>query len=1329
MWKRIICLLISSQLVMGNMHGVQDTPRAAAESLRTESRLSKECLAPENQPFQKNSQTEGGLSQGSLKEENDPSKERLGLEEQSSKESLKAENYPSSKNLELGEQSSKESLEAENDPSRENLEKEGQSSEESPEERRHSLKESLEAEKHVSEESLESEKRKAFRERFEELQNKWGLLEYEKEDDRFFQTGRLLAETGREFDLYGAKEALRHENFFVLQYDTLEAVKEAYKKLLKDGIQVVPDILSENLELEWEFFTGQEGNGEGGKPWEGFLERWRMLLFSEDAFEEEQWSEEISQPERYNTKEEYYGKQDDCKSNSGHFYLFVRKEDVKIEKGAWYKIEMSLPTVSSYQSQDITWRLLYLKKKEGGISNIANWSWTIKAPSGEDPYSLALEKGKSWEKTRQNGSGANPVLRNMPAIPENTNGYYFKLCGKLLYEYPGYHMVLDESVYQDLDLFDIEPENMQIQRKDDVLDPEEKPWTGHGYFKFAIDTNNTGMTNYGESHKFHHAVFGLCLKPNQYVVKYEPNGGSGTMKDTKAIYDIAFSLRGNQFKRAGYTFAGWSVKADGSGKRYKNKEAGLMNLATKDGQAVTLYAQWKPVVYKVTLKNQLKSPKTAGTKKIYKKYGEGWYLDALCTEPLKAQKKNEKIIIPEKEGYVFLGYYDAIEGGSKMISKEGKLTQKGAAGSMLMEDSVWYAHYKYLVTCQDFADVPCDLNKSNLGSREEGKAFLSYEEGLKSTVIQMEQIGFTVQLKGMPEGTQIGIFTSKKKGASASGASGQSGKATLSFSPEESAAYQLTVMKNGKKLLEKEVYFYGGRFRALLKLGEQAKAKKKEAKDHASGEEWGVYAEEYPNYQCAGYSSVENIQSPEQVSRYFIYRDINVAYNGNGATEGKNMMECSVPLEACYQFRDNPYRKSETMTKKTAEGKSYTCKVKYGFQGWRLGISRQQSQEQEASLADAFAEGIYKLPSKGEMIEIYEQAKMKNAISKVPVEPLETYHISSPYVDTRPAFHQVSPLLVTEYINFMAEWDAFPTIVQKPGDKMEFYEGEEVSKEALVSHLAVHDTEDSAQQNLGTEISDKVQIRKIAYPASRNKSQKAYVKEYKEDVPEGFLLDTYYLKLEENEGVDVLVTFSVTDSVGNTTEEVIPVTVKYNHYPEIQSEDVFYYLKEEANRGEITAESLLSQAKAKDTEDGDISEKLSLKEFDPQLLRMQREPKAEFKAIYQVTDAYKKTSSKEVKLIVWDEEAEGQMAPQSYVRYISKEHLDTLEEHSIWRETQNHDYLQSILQKQEPAETWEFSHEDVLAAQEWMTEGGSGNWKAGQEANQGFLERFSECKK
>ena len=111
-----------------------------------------------------------------------------------------------------------------------------------------------------------------------------------------------------------------------------------------------------------------------------------------------------------------------------------------------------------------------------------------------------------------------------------------------------------------------------------------------------------------------------------------------------------------------------------------------------------------------------------------------------------------------------------------------------------------------------------------------------------------------------------------------------------------------------------------------------------------------------------------------------------------------------------------------------------------------------------------------------------------------------------------------------------------------------------------------------------------------------------------------------------------------------------------------------------------------------------------------------------------MTDAYKKTSYKEIMLIIWDEEAEIQSLPQSYVRYISKEHLDTLEEHSIWREEDNYAYLQGILDNQTPAETWKFSRNDILAVQEWTTEGGPGSWKAGQGANQGFLEAFSGCR-
>ncbi len=1160
------------------------------------------------------------------------------------------------------------------------------------------------------------EKLKRFRESYFQLQRKWGLLEVEKEEDRVFQTGRLLVEAEGEFPALGAKETLAYGRYYVLQYDTLEAVKAAYERLHGDSsgfFWVVPDILYGNLQEAWKEKWKAEEETEFRI---GFLERWKELLFSENLEGMELWGEEVTQPELYNTKEEYYGKQDDCRSNSGYFYLFVRKKEVEFEQGSWYKVEMSLPTVSSYQSQAIAWRLLYLKKKVGGISNIANWSWSSKAPSKADPYSLELEKGKSWEKTRQNGSGANPILRNMPAIPENTNGYYFKLCGKLLYDYPGYQMVLDESVYQDLDLFDIEPENMQIQRKDNVLDPDEKSWTGDGYFKFAIDTNNTGMTNYGESHNFHHAVFGLCLKPNQYTVQYKPNGGIGTMADTIALYDKAFSLRGNQFQRQGYTFDGWSTKPDGSGKDYKNKESGLLNLAQKDGQAVSLYAQWKPKVYKVTLKNQLKSPESAGTKTIYERFEDGWFLDASCKDSLKNAKKTGRIEVPVKDGYVFLGYYDEAEGGSKMIDKEGRLTKKGTANYKRMEHGTWYAQYKYLVSCQDYADVPCDIEKPEGEKREDLKALVTYEETSQKTIIQMSQGGFTVSLAGMPKGSQIGLFVSAKKGRSVSGSSGQPPKATLSFIPDEEAAYRLTVIKNGKELVNQAVYFKNGRFRALVKLGVQEKRKKKGENETASGEEWEIRTEEYPSYRYAGCSSVENIQSPEIVCRYFVYKHVNVAYHGNGATAGRNVMECNVPLEAIYQVRESPFVRIEEQRKESPEGTPYPCLVKYAFQGWRLGGS------------DGLG-GLYQPKEQREMAGIYGKAKEEKSISFSPLEPYKNYDMIGLSAGTGNMPGQGSGMLVAEYINFMAEWDAFPTIVLNPEDKMEFYEGEYVTKEDLVARLAVHDTEDSKQAGTDAKLSQKVQIRKISYPAPKNRSQKDYVKKYQEDVPEGFLFDTYYLKLEEKEKVQVSVTFSVEDSRGNRTEEEIPVTIKYNNYPKIESEDVFYFLKEEANRGDITPELLISYAKAEDLEDGDISRRLTLKDFESEPLSMQTETKAEFKAVYQVTDNYRKTAYKEIKLVVWDEEGEEQAFPKSYVRYISQEHLGTLEEHSKWRETGNFAYLQNMLSNQASEETWNFSHRDVLAAQEWMTEGGDGSWKAGQEANQKFLEKFASCRK
>ena len=85
---------------------------------------------------------------------------------------------------------------------------------------------------------------------------------------------------------------------------------------------------------------------------------------------------------------------------------------------------------------------------------------------------------------------------------------------------------------------------------------------------------------------------------NSYSVEFDANGGSGTMAPEAMTCGKPRALTANAFKRVGYDFAGWR---DGEGNEYRNKES-VLNLSETDGGVVTLYAQWEPVVYKITYK-------------------------------------------------------------------------------------------------------------------------------------------------------------------------------------------------------------------------------------------------------------------------------------------------------------------------------------------------------------------------------------------------------------------------------------------------------------------------------------------------------------------------------------------------------------------------------------------------------------------------------------------------------------------------------------------------------------------------------------------------------
>ena len=77
---------------------------------------------------------------------------------------------------------------------------------------------------------------------------------------------------------------------------------------------------------------------------------------------------------------------------------------------------------------------------------------------------------------------------------------------------------------------------------------------------------------------------------NTYTVKFNANGGSGTMTDKTFTYDVEQALTANAFTRKDYTFAGWAVKADGD-VTYTDMGK-VKNLTAEDKATVTLYAVW-----------------------------------------------------------------------------------------------------------------------------------------------------------------------------------------------------------------------------------------------------------------------------------------------------------------------------------------------------------------------------------------------------------------------------------------------------------------------------------------------------------------------------------------------------------------------------------------------------------------------------------------------------------------------------------------------------------------------------------------------------------------
>lgn len=131
------------------------------------------------------------------------------------------------------------------------------------------------------------------------------------------------------------------------------------------------------------------------------------------------------------------------------------------------------------------------------------------------------------------------------------------------------------------------------------------------------------------------------------------------------------------------------------------------------------------------------------------------------------------------------------------------------------------------------------------------------------------------------------------------------------------------------------------------------------------------------------------------------------------------------------------------------------------------------------------------------------------------------------------------------------------------------------------------------------------------------------------DVEEGNLTDKIEV-IKNDVKIDIVgtydVTYKVTDKNNETTTKTIKVTVIENKKPEITAQDI------EIVQGKTFEEK--KNVTAKDAEDGDLTEKIVVKEN-----TTKNAIPGTYKIVYEVTDSYNQTTIKEIKVVVLKDEA------------------------------------------------------------------------------------------
>lgn len=214
--------------------------------------------------------------------------------------------------------------------------------------------------------------------------------------------------------------------------------------------------------------------------------------------------------------------------------------------------------------------------------------------------------------------------------------------------------------------------------------------TGSGDVNYSYVVNNT--TENFSGYNIEASVYVTQPLPT-YTVTYNANGAtSGTVPaDGSAVFADSFTVSDNtgSLAQEGYAIANWNSAADGSGQTY------YMGSSYQLFNNLTLYAQWQPSFSITYDANGATSGTVPVDTNAYINNGAIIYLQ-------------DNVGSLAKDGYVFMGWWPAIDGGGNYYNSQ--------TGIQVTEATTFYAQWQVAYTLTYDADgadggsVPVDSN-------------------------------------------------------------------------------------------------------------------------------------------------------------------------------------------------------------------------------------------------------------------------------------------------------------------------------------------------------------------------------------------------------------------------------------------------------------------------------------------------------------------------------------------------------------------------------------------------------------------------------------------